>query len=149
VPTVAHVAGDHGYDLYSTEDVVIAPGETEVISTGIAIQFNPKAGARVGNRSSMGKKGAIVLGGEIDSGYRGEILVMLHNLNQRVYRISHSGVTAVLEDVTPVERFIVIKKGDRIAQLVREDAVIYGTPLVTEALSESLRGTKGFGSSGA
>lgn len=127
-PSVAHLGEDIGYDLYASQEEIIPAGATVSVHTGISIEFIPRCGARIGTRSSMAKKGIIAVGGEIDAGYRGEIIVMLHNLN-------HAGDFHV-------------DAGCKIAQLIAVPEVILYTPIEEDELSPSSRGGKGFGSSG-
>jgi dUTP pyrophosphatase len=151
VPTVAHIGEDHGYDLYSSENVSIAPGEQVAIGTGVAIEFDPVAGARIGNRSSMAKKGLIVMGGEIDSGYRGEVTVTLRNLNLPKYSLKLIHPTpdrTHLDLVKDESATIVIRQGDKIAQLIKEPEVIKFAAEAVVELTATSRGEKGFGSSG-
>jgi len=119
--------GDAGMDLFSTEDYTLRPGERHGYGTGIAaelpedyfVQFAPKSGLAV-------KNGIDVLAGIIDSGYRGEWIVILINLGQE-----------------PKE----IKPGDKIAQGILEKLERAEIEEVSE-LSETQRGTGGFGSTG-
>jgi dUTP pyrophosphatase len=136
VPTVVNIGEDHGYDLHSIEDVVIRPGEMGFVKTGIAIEFDPPAGARIAERSSLGKRGIGVRGGEIDSGYRGEIVVMLQNHNPRE------------SECLGNPKVLCIQKGDKIAQLVKETNIITSAPVQVDELSASNRAELGFGSSG-
>lgn len=126
-PTVSTPGEDIGYDLYASEDVLVEfKGTPTVVKTGVAIEFVPKAGATIGTRSSIAKRGLYVIGGIIDAGYRGECTVLLMNM---------CGVS------------VEIKKGERVAQLIR-NAEIATDVIVAEELSESKRGVAGFGSSG-
>lgn len=120
-----------GADLYAAaeNDLVIAPGQTVFVHTGIAMEIPAGLVGLVYARSGMAcKKGVAPANkvGVIDSDYRGEIMVALHN---------HAN-----ESVT-------IAPGDRIAQLVLTP---YVTALFeeTDALEESARGSGGFGSTG-
>lgn len=82
---------DAGYDLYACFDndfFVILPGITRPIPTGIAAAFNKKYYAQIEERSSMAKLGIKKSGGVIDSGYRGEYLIMTYNTNQKPFIIS-------------------------------------------------------------
>jgi dUTP pyrophosphatase len=122
--------GDAGYDLRSTEDVVIEPGERALVGTGIALAIPEGYAGFVQPRSGLAiKHGITALNspGLIDSGYRDEIKVIL---------INHD----------PREAFE-IKKGDRIAQLViqRYESVDF---VETDNLEDSERGLGGFGSTG-
>ena len=123
--------GDAGMDVYSTIDCSIAPGARAVIPTGIAIALPEGYVCLVHPRSGLAAKSGISIvntPGTIDSGYRGEIKVILINTDQQ-------------------ETFE-IKRGDRIAQLVFqkfESARFYEV----ENLPESQRGAGGFGSTGS
>ena len=82
---------DAGYDLYAdfAEDFfVIGAGETRAVSTGVAAAFSCDYYAQVEERSSMGKLGIKKSGGVMDSGYRGEYLIMLFNTNKKPFVIS-------------------------------------------------------------
>ena len=122
--------GDAGMDVYSTIDCSLAPGARAVIPTGIAIALPEGYVCLVHPRSGLAAKNGISIvntPGTIDSGYRGEIKVILINTDQS-------------------ESFE-IKRGDRIAQLVFqkfESARFYEV----ENLQESQRGAGGFGSTG-
>lgn len=128
LPTYAHL-GDAGADLYSAGDVELLPNQRYAVPTGICIELPTGYEAQVRPRSGLAlKKGLTVLNtpGTIDSGYRGEIKVILINLG--------------CESVE-------IKKGDRIAQLVI--APIQRASFIEDhELSDSERGNGGFGSSG-
>src|SRR6516162_665532 len=126
LPTVAHPGEDIGYDLYSTEDIMLPARGAAGVHTGIAIEFVPAAGGIVKTRSGMAKKRLMCNAGVIDAGYRGEVIVLMENLSDQPYAI---------------------RKGDKIAQLV-EHPFLAGE-VVEEELSEATRGAKGFGSSGS
>ncbi|MBN2067666.1 MAG: dUTP diphosphatase [Candidatus Diapherotrites archaeon] len=128
MPSYAH-PGDSGMDLYSSEDIVLKPGERKLVKTGIKIavpegfeaQVRPKSGIAV-------KNGVTVLNtpGTIDSGYRGEVQVILVNLGKEAFKV---------------------EKGKKIAQLVIakvEQAEIEEV----EKLDDTSRNTGGFGSTG-
>jgi dUTP pyrophosphatase len=119
---------DAGFDLYSTQDVVIKPGYRQVVSTGIAMEIPNGYVGLIWPRSGMSvKKGCDVLAGVIDAPYRGEIKVCLQNCD-------------LYED-------IVIKTGDKIAQILIQEIPHFDLIIVNE-LSETKRGENGFGSSG-
>jgi dUTP pyrophosphatase len=121
---------DAGMDLSSMEDVIIAPGETVVVGTGIAIAIPDGFFGDLRPRSSTATKRFVTLANTpavIDSGYRGEILLPLHNMKR--YEPVH------------------IEEGERVAQLlILPVAHAYLTEV--ESLDETERGTRGFGSSG-
>ena len=130
LPTYAYV-GDAGLDLRANEDVVLAPHERKLISTGLAIAIPEGYAGFIQPRSGMALKKGLSMAntpGLIDAHYRGELKVLAINLDNE----------------TP----IVITRGERIAQLV-----IQKVPVVTlvevDELDETDRGAGGFGSSGA
>ena len=129
LPTRAHES-DAGLDLYALEEAELAPGARAQIRTGIALEVPPGHAGLVLPRSGLAARHGIALvnaPGLIDSGYRGELQVLLLNTDrERAYRVS---------------------AGDRIAQLV---VIAVSTPAVLEVedLPESSRGAGGFGSSG-
>ena len=128
-PTRAH-HGDAGYDLYAVDGATIAPGERASVGTGIAVAIPDGWAGLVLPRSGLAARHGITLPnapGLIDSGYRGEVRVLLLNTDAR-------------------EPFKVAP-GDRIAQLllVRHEAP---EVLEVESLDETVRGAGGFGSSG-
>jgi dUTP pyrophosphatase len=129
LPALAH-EGDAGYDLHALEAAALGPGERATVRTGIAVEIPPGHAGLVLPRSGAAARHGIALvnaPGLIDSGYRGELKVLLLNTDR-------------------TEPFSV-EPGDRIAQLV---LVRVETPPVEEvaALTASVRGEGGFGSSG-
>lgn len=131
LPVVAHPGEDLGYDIYSLEAVTLEPRQTARLRSGIAVEArHPATGAPLGllvrDRSSMAARGLATTGGVIDSGYRGEILVVMTNLGD-----------------SPVE----LKAGEKIAQMVPVP-VLTGPVQQVESLEDSARAEKGFGSSG-
>ena len=130
VPVVAY-AGDAGLDLATCESVELGPGERAVVPTGIAVAIPEGYAGFVQPRSGLAARDGITVvnsPGLIDSGYRGEIRVVLLNTDR--------------------ERTWVAAPGDRVAQLV-----ILAVPELTvfevDELPESERGARGFGSSTA
>ena len=130
-PVVAHPGEDLGYDLFSIEDVVLAPRAAVRVRTGIAVEArHPATGAPLGllvrDRSSMAAKGIATTAGVIDAGYRGEILVLMTNLGDKALEL---------------------RAGEKIAQMIPVP-VLTGTIETVESLEDSARAEKGFGSSG-
>ena len=122
--------GDAGLDLRAAELARLEPGERQLVPTGLAVAIPGGHAGFVLPRSGLAmQKGVTVLNapGLIDSGYRGELKVLL---------INHGS-----EPVT-------IARGERIAQLVIQ-RVASATLVEVERLPESARGTGGFGSTGA
>jgi len=129
LPTRAH-PGDAGLDLCACEAAHIGPGERWSIGTGIALEIPEGHAGLVLPRSGLAKKHGIALvnsPGLIDSGYRGEVRVLLLNTD-------------------PAEIFRV-EPGDRIAQLVITPIALLD-PVEADTLADSARGDGGFGSSG-
>ena len=120
-------AGDLGYDLFAADHVLIHPGEMRAVGTGIALEFPPGWGGVIKDRSSMAMKRLTVSAGVIDSGYRGEIKVLISNHSTT----SHS-----------------IEPDQKIAQLIPCPVTDWKIEEAHE-LSETHRGEGGFGSSGA
>lgn len=121
--------GDAGVDLHSVDELIIPKGEIKLINTGLAFEIPTGYEMQLRPRSGLALKNGISLVNSpatIDSGYRGEIKIILINHGK--------------EDLD-------IKKGDRIAQAVFNKFEVADFEEVQE-LSESLRGETGFGSSG-
>jgi dUTP pyrophosphatase len=130
LPTRAH-DGDAGLDLYALENALLAPGERASVPTGIAVEVPPGQAGLVLPRSGLAARHGISVvnaPGLIDSGYRGEVRILLLNTDRE----------------HPFE----LSAGDRIAQLVLV-RIELPTPLEVDALSDSARGAGGFGSSGS
>ena len=122
--------GDAGLDLAAYERVVLEPGERAVVGTGVAVAIPSGYAGLVVPRSGLAARHGLTIvnaPGLIDSGYRGELKVILLNTDAR-------------------ERFV-IEPGMRIAQLVLVEAASVRLIEVDE-LPESERGAAGFGSSG-
>ena len=115
-----------GLDLYANKSFKVAGGCTVIVSTGIKASFNPGWGAFLWDRSGMGAKGFHRFAGLIDSDYRGEWGVVIHNTTGE-----------------PLE----IKSGDRIAQVVFQRVWI-GNANMKTVKDDTTRGTGGFGSTG-
>jgi dUTP diphosphatase len=129
LPTRAH-GGDAGLDLYACEAGHIGPGERWGIGTGIAVEIPAGHAGLVLPRSGLAREHGIALvnsPGLIDSGYRGELRVLLLNTD-------------------PAETFRV-EAGDRIAQLVLVPIAL-ADAVEAPSLADSARGDGGFGSSG-
>ncbi|WP_187346585.1 dUTP diphosphatase [Microbacterium sorbitolivorans] len=129
VPVYAN-PGDAGADLVSTIDLVLEPGQRQLVPTGVRIALPDGCAAFVVPRSGLAAKHGITIvnsPGTIDAGYRGEIKVALLNTDR--------------------ENPYTITAGDRIAQLIIAP-VLRATFIPVEELDESVRGEGGFGSSG-
>jgi dUTP pyrophosphatase len=122
--------GDAGLDLFAAEDASLEPGERVAIPTGIAVAIPDGHAGFVHARSGRALKEGLALvnaPGLIDSGYRGEIKVIVVNLDPR----------------SPID----IRRGDKIAQLVVQPVATVD-PLLVDELPPSDRGEGGFGSTG-
>jgi dUTP diphosphatase len=129
VPAYAH-PGDAGADLVSTVDVALAPGERALVPTGISIALPAGYVALVHPRSGLAARFGLSIAnspGTVDAGYRGEIKVLLVNLDR----------TSSVQ----------IRRGDRIAQLVIQRFET-GRFVEVERLPGSQRASGGYGSSG-
>jgi dUTP pyrophosphatase len=128
LPAYAHPS-DAGMDVRSVDDLVIAPGRRALVHTGLVMALPPMYEAQVRPRSGLAlKNGITVLNtpGTIDSGYRGEVGVILANFGEEDF---------------------VVRKGDKIAQIVIAPVT---QPVIeeTETVDETDRGAGGFGSTG-
>src|SRR6201996_1740415 len=128
MPRYAHTGpfGDLAADLFAAEALTLQAGSTGAVRTGRALELPSTHGALVEDRSGLALRGLTTLAGVIDSGYRGELKVVLTNL------------AAEPQTIAP---------GHRIAQLrivERIEAVF----LETDTLVEAPRGEGGFGSTG-
>jgi dUTP pyrophosphatase len=123
--------GDAGLDLAACERVVLEPGERATVATGVAVAVPPGYAGYVQPRSGLAERHGITIvntPGLVDSGYRGELRIILLNTDR--------------------ERSFEVEPGMRIAQLVLLPVPTVELHLVDE-LPESERGERGFGSSAA
>jgi len=137
--------GDAGFDLVAAEDVTIEPGETKVIPTGLAFEIPPGYELQVRPRSGISRKTFLrVVLGTVDSGFRGEVGVIVSNTSYL-----GNSITLGINDDHGICASVNygIKKGDRIAQGVIAPVETAHFVEVDE-LSDSERGTGGFGSTG-
>ena len=129
LPTKAYPS-DAGFDIRSTVSVKIPPQEIRLIPAGFRVELPCGYEAQVRSRSGNALKKSIVVAnspGTIDSGYRGEVGVILCNVGRK--------------DVT-------IHRGDRIAQMVIQRLPEVKLQLVDSVTIETDRGAGGFGSTG-
>ncbi len=129
LPAYAH-PGDAGADLVTAVDVTLQPGERALVPTGIAMAVPEGYVALVHPRSGLAARHGLSIvntPGTIDAGYRGEVKVLLVNL----------------DPTEPIE----LRRGDRVAQLVLQ-RVEQAAFTEVEVLPESVRGGGGYGSTG-
>ncbi|MCX6756655.1 MAG: dUTP diphosphatase [Candidatus Nomurabacteria bacterium] len=125
LPTRAH-SYDAGMDLYVNGRQVITAHTTIVVPTGISMEIPEGFVGLIWDKSSIGTKGLKTLGGVVDSEYRGEVKVVVHNLNN--------------ED-------IIFEHGQKIAQMLIQKVELVDIEEVAD-LSSTVRGEGGFGSTG-
>lgn len=128
IPHYEH-PGDSGMDIYSCEDNLLLPGERKLISTGLKVEIPEGYEMQIRSKSGLAiNSGISTLNspGTVDSGYRGEICVILINHSKEDFQV---------------------KKGQKIAQAVISK-VEQADIETSEELSETSRGEGGFGSTG-
>jgi dUTP diphosphatase len=129
LPTRAHDT-DAGLDLYAGEGARIGPGQRVSVGTGLAVAIPEGLAGLVLPRSGLALKHGISLvnsPGLIDPGYRGEVRVLLMN--------------------TDLNAEFRMARGDRIAQLILVP-IAHASPQESDSLDSSVRGERGFGSTG-
>lgn len=144
-----------GFDLVAVEDVIIAPGETGLVPTGIAVEIPPGYEMQVRPRSGISRKTKLRVAnspGTVDADFRGEVKVIVDNIAREEH-----GSTPRLRNLEGKTEFYngeyfekytyIIRKGDRIAQAVIAPVIRANFEVVDE-LSETERGDGGFGSTG-
>ncbi|GGP16279.1 dUTP diphosphatase [Oceanobacillus neutriphilus] len=150
--------GDSGFDLVAVEDVVIEPGETKLVKTGLAFDIPEGFEIQVRPRSGITLKTKLrVQLGTIDSNYRGEIGVIVDNIYEDAgIVVEEQGdmcrVNTIKGDTDEVlgnynVTSYIIRKGDRIAQGILAP-VVRAEFKEVDKLSESDRGSNGYGSTG-
>ena len=119
--------GDAGMDFYSNETVHLQPNERKLISTGISMAIPESYVGLIWDKSGLANKhGLKTMAGVIDSGYRGEIKILVHNLSNQLY---------------------VVEAGKKIAQMLIQPIEQKAITEV-EDLNQTDRGDGGFGSTG-
>ncbi|WP_412095698.1 dUTP diphosphatase [Bacillus inaquosorum] len=166
IPAYAH-ATDAGFDLVAAADVIIEPGETACVPTGLAFEIPEGYEMQIRPRSGITLKTKLrVQLGTVDAGYRGEVGVIVDNiahkeidgidLNRKaveLWTVSYPKTVDEKESEKweefgeyPLDTYI-IRKGDRLAQAVIK-SVEQAVFTEVDALGDSDRGAGGFGSSG-
>lgn len=125
IPTRAH-HDDAGVDLYICGAIAIPPHTTVPVPTGVAMEIPTGSVGLIWDKSSVGAKGIKTLGGVIDASYRGEVKVVVHNMNDTEVTFEH---------------------GQKIAQILIQKVELLAIEEVAE-LSSTVRGEGGFGSTG-
>jgi len=125
LPRYGH-KGDAGLDLFSSADFVLAEGQVEAIPTGIKIAVPEGYAGLIWDKSGLSLRGIHRLAGVIDSGYRGEVKVVMINLSHEPFVIN-SGMKIAQMLIQPISNVDVVE---------------------VEDLDETSRGEGGFGSTG-
>jgi dUTP pyrophosphatase len=128
IPKLAYAkAGDAAFDLYAAKDMMIAPMGRVQVPTGVAMEIPEGYVGLVWDKSGLSHKfGLRTLGGVVDAGYRGEVMVGIVNLSKEAYTF---------------------EKGHKVAQMLIQKCEHCDIVEVKE-LSDSERGSNGFGSTG-
>lgn len=145
IPTKAHPT-DSGFDLRADVDRIIRPGETVVITTGIAVKLPAGYEAQVRPRSGITAKTKLrVQLGTIDQSYIGDIGIIVDNISQD---INIETFTVRIDEPSDMPNMAYrIRKGDKLAQLVVSPVATFAGVEVTD-LDDTARGSNGFGSTG-
>ena len=142
MPSKAHM-NDAGFDVYSTEDIALYPGQVKKIPLNIRLKLPLSSWAEITTKSGLCSQGQLVYAGVIDQDYRGIVHVVMTNVNL---------IEGLDADGIPLMRTqpILIKKGDKVAQLIMSP---YSNQFYMESVdsvdTNTSRGEGGFGSSGA
>lgn len=125
LPNYAH-EGDAGMDIYSNESVKIRNGSISKVKTGVSIEIPDGYVGLVWDKSGIALSGVHTLAGVVDSGYRGEVAIVLTNLSGDLYSV---------------------EKGQKIAQILVQKIESVNIEEV-DKLDDTARGSGGFGSTG-
>lgn len=133
LPTVGHPGEDLAYDLYALDDTYLYMHQANKVRTGIAARYvvpykeHEKYGLLIRDRSLMASSDMFIVGGVVDAGYTGEIIVLMQH--------------------TRGDLPLTIKAGQKIAQIIPL-RVLTDTVFEVDTLTDTSRGEKGFGSTG-
>lgn len=125
LPRRAHPT-DSGADLFALQRTVLAPRAITYVHTGIAVELPENTSGVIWGKSSVESKGVKAMAGLVDAPYRGELIVCMYNLNETEF---------------------VFEQGQKVAQLVVLPT-LYPDFEETEELTDTARGSGGFGSTG-
>jgi dUTP pyrophosphatase len=164
-------SGSSGFDLYAIEDVIVKPGETVKVRTGLSfaiphgyeIQVRPRSGVSANTKLRVSNTP-----GTIDADYRGELIVLIDNINQRTDSKTTEYQTISGESIETEKEWVcggfygneifeshkkvpygtyIIRKGDRIAQAIL-CPIVRAEIVEVDELDDTERGAGGFGSTG-
>lgn len=152
IPTYARV-GDAGMDIYSTEEVTLAPGEKRLIGTGIKVAIPEGYEIEVVPKSGIALKTGLKVSnspGTIDSGYRDEIKVIIENSEPSIkdieYTFDNNG-NPVIKSILHGKSYT-IEKGQKIAQIILKEVPMINFQEVKNISEISGDRGGGFGSTG-
>ena len=152
MPEYAHI-DDSGMDLYALEDYTIHPGETKLIPTGLKfaipngyeLQIRPKSGRCLKTKLRVANTPAT-----IDAGFRGEICVIVENVEAPIqditYEFDNDGHPVITSILHGADHYI--HKGEKFAQLVLAEVPKANFYLVDKVMEDTERADGGFGSTG-
>lgn len=152
------------FDLYAVEDTCIIPGQTKILSTGLAFEVPDGYCMKIYPRSGISARTTLIMPnscGIIDADYRGEVRVILRNIGQMTsvggdecigldgndYELSNQELKEFHSQYGMPLNTVIVRKGDRIAQAMIEK-VIQNEFVLADELSNTQRGAGGLGSSG-
>ncbi len=152
MPEYAHI-DDSGMDLYALEDYTIHPGETKLIPTGLKfaipngyeLQIRPKSGRCLKTKLRIANTPAT-----IDAGFRGEVCVIVENVEAPIqditYEFDNDGHPVITSILHGADHYI--HKGEKFAQLVLAEVPKANFYLVDKVMEDTERADGGFGSTG-
>lgn len=152
MPEYAHI-DDSGMDLYALEDYTIHPGETKLIPTGLKfaipngyeLQIRPKSGRCLKTKLRIANTPAT-----IDAGFRGEVCVIVENVEAPIqditYEFDNNGHPIITSILHGTDHYI--HKGEKFAQLVLAEVPKANFYLVDKVMEDTERADGGFGSTG-
>ena len=152
MPEYAHI-DDSGMDLYALEDYTIHPGETKLIPTGLKfaisngyeLQIRPKSGRCLKTKLRVANTPAT-----IDAGFRGEVCVIVENVEAPIqditYEFDNDGHPVITSILHGTDHYI--HKGEKFAQLVLAEVPKANFYLVDKVMEDTERADGGFGSTG-
>lgn len=152
MPEYAHI-DDSGMDLYALEDYIIHPGETKLIPTGLKfaipngyeLQIRPKSGRCLKTKLRVANTPAT-----IDAGFRGEVCVIVENVEAPIqditYEFDNNGHPIITSILHGADHYI--HKGEKFAQLVLAEVPKANFYLVDKVMEDTERADGGFGSTG-
>ncbi len=147
LPTKGH-DDDHCFDFYAAEQVRLQPGQTAVVSLGVAIGLPYMWAMILKERSGLAAKGISIKGGVIDTGYRGELKAIVQWMPPQGGNVLCDSPIGRNLGWDPGQHFV-IQPGDKICQGKLERTTPEVAVVEVDDLEVTLRGDAGFGSTGS